>query len=143
LLAAAEGFGVCENAEVRLTPGQEYVFDVQLKVALTQENVTVSSEAALDTDSPSRSPLRLFCGVLAILFVWRLVMGRTEFENIIDKKDGVFYWLTILGMAWRSWACDPTHRSGIKLSSTLRESGFGASGCASGGAPLNPFVYHW
>jgi hypothetical protein len=50
LRASAEGFGVYENAEVRLTPGQKYLLDVQLKVTLTQENVTVSSEAALNTE---------------------------------------------------------------------------------------------
>jgi uncharacterized membrane-anchored protein len=38
----------------------------------------------------------LFCSVLAILFVWRLVMGRIEFENINDRKDEFFYWVTIL-----------------------------------------------
>jgi uncharacterized membrane-anchored protein len=43
-----------------------------------------------------KSSIILFFGVLAILFVWRLVMGRIEFENIIDRKDEVFYWLTIL-----------------------------------------------
>lgn len=43
-----------------------------------------------------KSSIILFCGVLAILFVWRIVMGRIEFENIINRKDEVFYWLTIL-----------------------------------------------
>lgn len=43
-----------------------------------------------------KSSIILLCGVLAILFVWRLVMGRIEFENIINRKDEVFYWLTIL-----------------------------------------------
>lgn len=43
-----------------------------------------------------KSSIILFCGVLAILIAWRLIMGRIEFENIIDRKDEVFYWLTIL-----------------------------------------------
>lgn len=43
-----------------------------------------------------KSSLILFCGVLAIFFIWRLVMGRIEYENITDRKDEVFYWLTIL-----------------------------------------------
>jgi uncharacterized membrane-anchored protein len=38
----------------------------------------------------------LLCAVIAILFVWRLVMGRIEFEDIVDRKDEVFYWVTIL-----------------------------------------------
>jgi len=43
-----------------------------------------------------KSSVILFCGVLLVLFVWRLVMGRIEFENITDRKDEIFYWLTIL-----------------------------------------------
>ncbi|MGI8656803.1 MAG: COG4705 family protein [Pyrinomonadaceae bacterium] len=43
-----------------------------------------------------KSSIILLCGVLAILFVWRLVMGRLEFENIINRKDEIFYWVTIL-----------------------------------------------
>lgn len=43
-----------------------------------------------------KSSAILFCGVLAVLFVWHLVMGRLEFENITDRRDEVFYWLTIL-----------------------------------------------
>jgi uncharacterized membrane-anchored protein len=38
----------------------------------------------------------LLCAVIAILFVWRLVMGRIEFEDIVDRRDEVFYWVTIL-----------------------------------------------
>lgn len=44
----------------------------------------------------TKSSLILFSGVLVILFVWRLVMGRIEYENIRDRKDEVFYWVTIL-----------------------------------------------
>ena len=43
-----------------------------------------------------KSSIILFCGVLVVLFVWHLVMGRIEFEDITDRKDEVFYWLTIL-----------------------------------------------
>ena len=43
-----------------------------------------------------KSSVILLCGVLAILVVWRLVMGRIEFENITNRKDEVFYWVTIL-----------------------------------------------
>src|SRR5436305_14901219 len=43
-----------------------------------------------------KSSIILFVGVLLVLFIWRLVMGRIEFENITDRKDEIFYWLTIL-----------------------------------------------
>jgi uncharacterized membrane-anchored protein len=43
-----------------------------------------------------KSSIALFGVVLVILFVWRRVMGRIEFDRIVTKKDEVFYWLTIL-----------------------------------------------
>jgi uncharacterized membrane-anchored protein len=43
-----------------------------------------------------RSSILLFAGVLAILFVWRAVMGQIKFENITSRSDEVFYWVTIL-----------------------------------------------
>jgi uncharacterized membrane-anchored protein len=43
-----------------------------------------------------KSSFMLLCGVLAVLFVWRRVTGRIEFENITTRKNEVFYWLTIL-----------------------------------------------
>jgi len=43
-----------------------------------------------------KSSVILFCCVLAVLFAWRLAMGRIEFEDIVTKRDEVFYWLTIL-----------------------------------------------
>src|SRR5918912_453641 len=43
-----------------------------------------------------KSSAILFVGVLAVLLVWRLVMGRIEYEDIVTKRDEVFYWLTIL-----------------------------------------------
>src|SRR5437588_5464331 len=42
-----------------------------------------------------KSSVMLFCGVIAVLFVWRLVMGRIEFQDITDRRDEIFYWLTI------------------------------------------------
>lgn len=43
-----------------------------------------------------KSSIILFCGVIAVLFVWRRVTGAIEFENITTRKNEVFYWLTIL-----------------------------------------------
>lgn len=43
-----------------------------------------------------KSSAILFCGVIVVLLVWRLVMGRIEYEDIRERKDEVFYWLTIL-----------------------------------------------
>lgn len=43
-----------------------------------------------------RSSMVLFLGVLLVLFVWKQVMGRIEFEDISDRRDELFYWLTIL-----------------------------------------------
>ncbi len=43
-----------------------------------------------------KSSIALSCGVLAVLALWRHVTGRIEFQNIVTKKDEIFYWLTIL-----------------------------------------------
>ncbi|HEY0380107.1 MAG TPA: hypothetical protein VGC87_24550 [Pyrinomonadaceae bacterium] len=43
-----------------------------------------------------KSSIILLALVLLILLAWRLVMGRIEFENIVNRKDEVFYWVTIL-----------------------------------------------
>ena len=43
-----------------------------------------------------KSSIIMFCGVLLVLVVWRMVMGHIEFQNILTKRDEVFYWLTIL-----------------------------------------------
>lgn len=43
-----------------------------------------------------KSSAMLLLGVLLLLFVWRRVTGRIEFENITTKRDEVFYWVTIL-----------------------------------------------
>ena len=43
-----------------------------------------------------KSSIMLFAGVLAVLFLWRVVSGQIKFENITSKTDEIFYWLTIL-----------------------------------------------
>jgi uncharacterized membrane-anchored protein len=43
-----------------------------------------------------KSSIMLFCGVIAILFIWHRLAGRIEFERITTRKEEVFYWLTIL-----------------------------------------------
>jgi uncharacterized membrane-anchored protein len=43
-----------------------------------------------------KSSIMLFCGVLAVLVVWRLATGSLKFEHITDRKDEFFYWVTIL-----------------------------------------------
>lgn len=43
-----------------------------------------------------RSSVGLFLAVLGVLFVWRAVVGRIEFENIRTGREEVFYWVTIL-----------------------------------------------
>ncbi|HVV48885.1 MAG TPA: hypothetical protein VHO06_04445 [Polyangia bacterium] len=43
-----------------------------------------------------KSSLVLFLGVLAVLFAWRRLRGRVLFEGIADRRDEIFYWLTIL-----------------------------------------------
>jgi uncharacterized membrane-anchored protein len=43
-----------------------------------------------------KSSIMLFCGVLAILFVWHRVVGRIEFERIATRREEIFYWVTIL-----------------------------------------------
>lgn len=43
-----------------------------------------------------KSSVMLFIGVLIILFVWRSVVGKVEFENITSRKEEFFYWVTIL-----------------------------------------------
>jgi len=43
-----------------------------------------------------RSSIVLFLGVLLVLFAWNRIMGKIEFEDISDRRDEIFYWLTIL-----------------------------------------------
>lgn len=35
-------------------------------------------------------------GVIAVLVIWHLMLGRIQFEDIILRRDEVFYWVTIL-----------------------------------------------
>jgi uncharacterized membrane-anchored protein len=43
-----------------------------------------------------KSSIVLFCAVLVVLAVWRLAVGRIEFENIATRREEAFYWVTIL-----------------------------------------------
>lgn len=43
-----------------------------------------------------KSSILLFCGVLLILFIWRKVTGRIEFETLSTRTNEIFYWVTIL-----------------------------------------------
>jgi Uncharacterized membrane-anchored protein conserved in bacteria len=43
-----------------------------------------------------KSSIILFVIVMVLLFLWRFTMGRLEYENITDRRDEVFYWVTIL-----------------------------------------------
>jgi len=43
-----------------------------------------------------KSSALLLTAVIAVLVVWRLVAGRIEYENIVERRDEVFYWLAIV-----------------------------------------------
>jgi uncharacterized membrane-anchored protein len=43
-----------------------------------------------------KSSIILFCGVIAVLVVWRLATGALKFEHISARNDEFFYWVTIL-----------------------------------------------
>jgi len=43
-----------------------------------------------------KSSIILFCLVLAILVVWHFTMGRIAFNQVTNRKDEIFYWVTIL-----------------------------------------------
>ncbi|MGZ6250081.1 MAG: COG4705 family protein [Syntrophales bacterium] len=43
-----------------------------------------------------KSSFILFCGVIAVLFIWRRSTGEIQYENITTRKNEVFYWVTIL-----------------------------------------------
>jgi uncharacterized membrane-anchored protein len=43
-----------------------------------------------------KSSILLFCGVLAVLIVWRAVTGKIQFEHIATRDNEIFYWVTIL-----------------------------------------------
>ena len=43
-----------------------------------------------------KSSVVLFVGVVVVLLIWRRVAGRVVFERITERRDEIFYWLTIL-----------------------------------------------
>src|SRR5262249_12942073 len=43
-----------------------------------------------------KSSIMLFCLVLLVLFIWRRVTGKIEYEIITTPTNEVFYWLAIL-----------------------------------------------
>jgi len=43
-----------------------------------------------------RSSAMLFCGVILVLVIWRVVSGHIAFENVTSRTDETFYWLAIL-----------------------------------------------
>lgn len=43
-----------------------------------------------------KSSIMLFCAVVIVLVVWKLIAGRIEYQNIASHRDEVFYWLAIL-----------------------------------------------
>jgi uncharacterized membrane-anchored protein len=43
-----------------------------------------------------KSSIFLLCGVIAVLVAWRFTTGAIRVDQIIARKDEVFYWITIL-----------------------------------------------
>ncbi|HTH60544.1 MAG TPA: hypothetical protein VL689_10375 [Paraburkholderia sp.] len=43
-----------------------------------------------------KSSALLLAAVIAVLIVWRLVAGRIEYQNIVSRRDEVFYWVAIV-----------------------------------------------
>ena len=43
-----------------------------------------------------KSSIFLFLGVIAVLVVWKLVVGKIQFNHVSGKKNEAFYWFTIL-----------------------------------------------
>jgi len=43
-----------------------------------------------------KSSIFEFLAVLVMLFVWHRVAGKIEFEDITNRRDEIFYWMTIL-----------------------------------------------
>jgi uncharacterized membrane-anchored protein len=43
-----------------------------------------------------KSSIILFCLVLAILLAWHFTQGRIAFNQVTNRKDEIFYWVTIL-----------------------------------------------
>ena len=66
-------------------------------VATTTVGTTTSDylDRTVGLGYPKSSAL-LFCGVIAVLVIWRLTTGQLQFQNITSRRDEFFYWLTIL-----------------------------------------------
>jgi len=43
-----------------------------------------------------KASIMLLCGVLAVLAIWHFTTGRIAFDNVTNRKDEIFYWVTIL-----------------------------------------------
>lgn len=43
-----------------------------------------------------KSSILLFLGVLVVLGVWKSVTGHIRVDHVIERRDEVFYWVTIL-----------------------------------------------
>src|ERR1700719_372828 len=43
-----------------------------------------------------KSSIIEFLAVIAVLVLWHFTMGRIEFQDIEDRGDEIFYWVTIL-----------------------------------------------
>lgn len=43
-----------------------------------------------------KSSIALFCGVLAVLALWRFTTGKIAVDHITSRRDEMFYWITIL-----------------------------------------------
>ena len=72
-----------------------------------------------------KSSVLLFCCVLAVLVVWRLVTGKIQFEHIATRDNEIFYWVTApargRGLATRAakllsgWAFDVLDLARIEI----------------------------
>jgi uncharacterized membrane-anchored protein len=43
-----------------------------------------------------KSSVILFCAVVVVLAVWRLTTGAIRVDQVISRRDEIFYWVTIL-----------------------------------------------
>ena len=43
-----------------------------------------------------KSSIVLFLGVIGLLLLWRRTTGVVQFEDIVDRRQELFYWVTIL-----------------------------------------------
>ncbi len=66
-------------------------------VATTTVGTTTSDylDRTVGLGYPKSSAL-LFCGVIAVLLVWRFTTGHLQFVNIRSRRDEFFYWIAIL-----------------------------------------------